>query len=107
MLWSYRDDDLQHEPVTAVTVEIAGLPKEARSVRVEAFTIDGTHSNAYARWLQMGSPQEPTAAQYAELKRAGGLQAQGAVVELKAKDGQVTVPESLAAQATMLLRVSW
>ena len=112
MLWSYRDDDvrdddLQQQPATAVTVEIAGLPKAARSVRVEAFTIDGTHSNAYARWLGMGSPQQPTAAQYAELKRAGGLQAQGGAMELRASHGRVTVPASLAGQATTLLRVIW
>jgi len=42
-------------------------------LKVREYRIDGEHSNAFTAWKNMGSPKEPSAAQYAELERAGRL----------------------------------
>ena len=46
-----------------------------RNGRARCATIGSTaaHSNAYAAWQRMGSPADPTPAQYAELERASQL----------------------------------
>jgi xylan 1,4-beta-xylosidase len=72
LLWHYHDDDLPG-PNAAVTVEITGLPT-AKPVKLERWTIDETHSNAFTAWNEMGSPQKPTPEQYAKLRTAGQLQ---------------------------------
>jgi len=71
LIWNYHDDDLP-APAAPVTLTIEGLPAGMATVIHER--IDEDHSNSYAAWLRMGSPQQPTAAQYAELERASQLQ---------------------------------
>ena len=73
MLWNYHDEDLP-VPASQVTVKISGIPPAVHRVLLEHFRIDDTHSNAYTVWMAMGSPQEPTPEQYAQLKAAGQLQ---------------------------------
>ena len=72
MVWHYHDDDLAG-PAAEVSLELSNLPGDVRSLAVENFLIDASHSNAYTAWLKMGSPQAPSAEQYAELERAGQL----------------------------------
>ena len=71
LIWNYHDDDLP-APAAPITLTIDGLP--AGRATVTHMRIDETHSNSYAAWLTMGSPQKPTPAQYAELERASALQ---------------------------------
>jgi xylan 1,4-beta-xylosidase len=106
MLWNYHDDDLP-APAAAVTVQIDGIPAGVHKVLLEHFRIDETHSNAFTAWKAMGSPQDPTPGQYAQLKAAGQLQTLTSPEWLDVTAGSVTLPASLPRQATSLLHLSW
>ena len=106
LLWNYHDID---EPAAAapVSVTISGIPAEARRVMVREYRIDDNHSNAYAVWKVMGSPQHPTPEQYAELKRRDGLEALGSPVWMDVVEGRVTVTTEMPREAVSLLTVEW
>jgi xylan 1,4-beta-xylosidase len=106
MLWNYHDEDL---PVAAsqVTVKISGIPAGVTKVLLEHFRIDDTHSNAYTVWLAMGSPQNPTPDQYAQLKSAGQLQTLTSPEWLDVTSGAITVTTTLPREATSLLHLRW
>ncbi len=99
MLWHYHDDDLPG-PDAAVTLRLTGL--EATSARVTEYRIDAAHSNAYAAWQAIGSPASPSAAQIAELKKAGGLQKTPNRPRLKVQNGEATLTTTLPRQAVSL-----
>jgi xylan 1,4-beta-xylosidase len=73
LVWNYHDDDLPG-PEAGVRIQLTGLPASAKRVQVRHYRIDETHSNAWTAWKKMGSPQQPTAEQYAALEAAGQLQ---------------------------------
>jgi xylan 1,4-beta-xylosidase len=99
MLWHYHDDDLTG-PVADVTVSISGMNKVSK---VRQFTIDESHSNAYTLWLAMGSPQEPTQEQIADLKMAGGLAEITPAPEVEIQDGTARFKLTLPRQAVSLI----
>jgi len=70
LVWHYHDDDLPGRSAD-VTLTLDKLP--ARPTRIQEFRIDADHSNAYTAWQKMGSPPQPTQAQYAQLEQAGQL----------------------------------
>jgi xylan 1,4-beta-xylosidase len=106
MLWDYHDDDVP-APAAQTTVKITGVPAGVKRVRVEHFRIDDTHSNAFTVWKAMGSPQDPTAEQLAQLKSAGQLQLLTSPEYLDVKDGTVSLTTELPRQATSLLHLEW
>jgi xylan 1,4-beta-xylosidase len=55
----------------------------------------------------MGSPQNPTAEQYAKLKAAGGLELLHSPEWLDVKGGKVTIATELPRQATSLMHLRW
>jgi xylan 1,4-beta-xylosidase len=75
---------------------------------VTHFRIDETHSNSYSAWLKMGSPQKPTAAQFADLEKASELQglrpARQAMIGL---DGRLTETFDLPRKSVSFVKVSW
>jgi len=76
-------------------------------VRLQHFRIDQEHSDAYAVWRQMGSPERPTPEQYAKLEQAGELAALGAPETVPVRDGQTVVRFALPRQAVSLLQFAW
>ena len=70
LVWHYHDDDVPG-PAAAVTLNIDGLPAAMSQVKLEHFRIDDEHSNAFTAWKRLGSPQHPTAAQYAPAGEGG------------------------------------
>ena len=106
MVWNYHDDDLP-APEAPVEVAIAGVPAGVKRVLLQHYRIDETHSNSYTVWKQMGSPQAPTAEQYARLREAGQLELLSSPEWLDVSDGEVTVKMELPRQATSLVRLSW
>jgi xylan 1,4-beta-xylosidase len=106
MLWNYHDDDLPANGAPA-HVTIAGIPAGVKKVLLQHYRIDDTHSNSYTVWKEMGSPQTPTAEQYARLKAAGQLELLTSPEWLDVSDGKVTVDTVLPRQATSLLRLKW
>ncbi|HEY6375747.1 MAG TPA: beta-xylosidase [Edaphobacter sp.] len=106
MLWNYHDDDVPAEGAP-VQVTIASIPLGVKKVLLEHYRIDNTHSNSYTAWKAMGSPQAPTAEQYARLKEAGHLELLRSPEWVDVKDGKVTIATELPRQATSLIRLKW
>jgi len=106
MLWNYHDDDLP-AAAASVQVTIRGIPADVKRVLLEHYRIDDTHSNSYTVWKAMGSPQSPTAEQYARLKQAGQLELLDSPQWLDVQDGKVSIATDLPRQATSLMRLKW
>jgi len=106
MLWNYHDEDLP-VPSAPVTVTISGIPAGVHKVLLEHFRIDDAHSNAFTVWKAMGSPQDPTPEQYAQLKAAGQLQTLTSPEWLDVAAGSVTISTTLPREATSLLHLTW
>jgi xylan 1,4-beta-xylosidase len=104
VLWNYHDADLPAAPAK-VAMEVRGLPRA--QVSAEIFLMDAAHSNAYAVWQRMGSPEQPSAAQRQELVRAGKLQRVAAPHAIAVKDGDATLQMLLARQGVALVRLRW
>ena len=106
MMWNYHDDDL---PAAGADVEVTvgGIPAGVKKVLLEHYRIDDTHSNSYTVWKAMGSPQQPTEEQYAQLKAAGQLQLLMSPEWVDVKDGKVTIETNLPRQATSLMHLKW
>lgn len=102
LLWHYHDDDVSGGDAE-VTLELIGLNRPNGTARLTHYAIDAEHSNAYARWLQMGSPQQPSSEQYAELKRAGQLNAGPGPDSVRITDGRVALKITLPRQGVSLV----
>jgi len=101
LLWHYHDDDVPGSSAN-VEISIAGLPLQKRLAQVRHFRIDENHSNAFTEWKKMGSPQAPTAEQYAKLEQAGKL-AELSPTVFDGKTFRVTLPR----QAVSLLLLNF
>jgi xylan 1,4-beta-xylosidase len=108
LAWNYSDVDL---PAAAVPIRmvIDGLPGKLPkgSMKLQEFRMDDTHSNAYAAWKQMGSPERPTPEQTAVLERAAGLESLGPERIVDANDGKLVVPMLLPRDGVSLLMITW
>jgi xylan 1,4-beta-xylosidase len=106
MVWNYQDEDVAG-PAAAVDMELAGLPKDVRRVLMRHYRIDQDHSNAYSVWKNIGSPQHPSAEEYAKLEAAGQLQLLDSPQWLTSAAGTSIIRFSLPLQALSLLELSW
>jgi xylan 1,4-beta-xylosidase len=106
LVWNYHDVN-QPGPVAPTTVSINGIPAGVTRVLLEHYRIDDTHSNAYTVWQKMGSPQHPTAEQYAQLQEAGQLQLLTSPEWLDVRDSRVTVSTEMPREGISLLRLKW
>ena len=104
MVWNYHDDDKQG-PAEPVTIAVKGIPVKA--IMLTHYRIDNEHSNSYEIWKKMGSPQNPTYAQIAELEKAGSLQTIGKPKSRSVKSGSVIVDIVLPRQGVSLLKMDW
>jgi xylan 1,4-beta-xylosidase len=106
LVWNYHDVDGAAEAApTAVT--IAGIPSTVHRVLLEHFRLDDIHSNAYTVWQAMGSPQHPTAKQYANLQAASHLELLTSPEWLDVTNGQVKITTELPRQGTSLMHLKW
>ena len=101
MVWHYHDDDVAG-PAADVKLAFSGLPKDAAKLSLRHYRIDDAHSNAFEAWKKMGSPQPPSAEQYAALEKAGNLQELEPPREVS---GEVSF--ALTRQAVSLLVFTW
>jgi xylan 1,4-beta-xylosidase len=106
LLWNYHDVDEPALPAPT-TVTISGLPANVHRVLVTHYRIDETHSNAYTVWKTMGSPQNPTTEQYAELKSKDGLQLLTSPQWVDADNGAIKINTEMPRQSVSLLHVKW
>jgi xylan 1,4-beta-xylosidase len=104
LVWNYHDDDLPG-PAAGIDLAISGLPD--RRATMTHYRIDGDHSNSYARWKAMGSPQPPTPAQIAALERAGRLQMVSPPSPAAITAGSARASFTLPRQGVSLVTVTW
>ncbi len=104
LIWHYHDDDVTG-PDAAVSLALEGVRFDKASL--QHFRIDQEHSNAFAAWTKMGSPQNPTAEQYAQLEKTGRLAALESPKTVQAENGRASVAFALPRQAVSLLVFDW
>ena len=104
MIWNYHDEDKQG-PAVPIQINLNGLP--AKTIRMTRYQIDNEHSNSYERWKKIGSPQNPTPAQIAELEKAGQLQTIGKPQRLQVAKGTSVVTIELPRQGVAFLKIDW
>jgi xylan 1,4-beta-xylosidase len=106
LLIHYQDDDLPAAEA-AIQLNLKGLPPEARRVLIETFRVDENHSNSFTAWKEIGSPQQPTTAQYQKLDAAGQLQLGGSPVWTNTEGNGLHLPIGLPRNALAMVRISW
>jgi xylan 1,4-beta-xylosidase len=106
LAWNYHDDDVPG-PAAAVELALSRLPVANGPVLLQHYRIDNRHSNSYAAWKRMGSPQKPTARQVARLQEAAKLELLTSPEWVRTKDGRLTLRLTLPRQAVSLLVCSW
>lgn len=104
LVWNYHDDDL---PAAAAEIDltIAGVP--VTHPTLTHYRVDRDHGNSYEVWKKMGSPQQPTPAQYAALEKSGQLQAIPGRDTIETHFGLVSIPITLPRQGVSLIKLSW
>jgi xylan 1,4-beta-xylosidase len=106
MVWNYHDDDL---PAAEARIDLAlsGIPAAVKRALIKHYRIDASHSNSYSAWKAMGSPQQPTPAQYNALEASGHLQMLGSPEWVTVDKGTVSTHFALPRQGVSLIQVSW
>ena len=88
-----------------VSVRFNGIP--SKQVLVHHYRIDDSHSNSYEAWKKMGSPQNPSTEQIADLEKAGGLQLLNSPEWVKTSNGEAVINFSLPRQGVSFLKLEW
>lgn len=104
LVWNYQEDDIPG-PVKPVSLQVASV--QSSRVLMRQYQIDAEHSNAYPAWQKMGSPQQPTPEQYAQLERAGQLQLLESPRWISASKGRVQLSFELPSNSVSLIQFSW
>lgn len=104
MVWNYHDDDEIVEPADIeVLVNSIGTDR----VYVQHYRIDENHSNSYAVWKSMGSPQNPTPEQYDILEKSGKLELLSPGYWTKVDNGSLKFDFTLSRQGISLIKLTW
>lgn len=101
LVWHYHDDDVSGDAAD-VTTTITGW--QGASARLHHFRMDEDHSNAFAVWKAMGSPQQIEGEDYRRLEAAGKL-AEIESLAAPVESGAVTLQMTLPRQGVSLLRL--
>jgi xylan 1,4-beta-xylosidase len=104
LLWNYDDEDIAAAPANVV-LKVTGIGPG--SVHLTQYRMDSGHSNAYAAWIGMGRPQQPSDAQIASMRATGGLQVVEERTVAKDKTGLISVDETLPRQGVALYHLAW
>jgi xylan 1,4-beta-xylosidase len=106
LLWHYHDDDLPGPDATMQLI-LTGLQSGAKTLVLEQYRIDADHSNAYSAWKKLGSPANPSPAQYAQVEKAGQLAKLATPGNIGAANGVAHMNLTLPRQAVALLVFRW
>jgi xylan 1,4-beta-xylosidase len=106
LVWNYHDDDIPAEPAS-IDLLIDGLPKDVPRVLLQHFRIDAAHSNSFAAWKAMGSPETPSSSQYQELESAGQVKLLSSPKWVQPGRGTAHVEFELPRQALSLIKLEW
>jgi len=106
LVWNYHDDDVSAEPAT-IDLIVEDLPKDASRAFLQHFRIDSGHSNSFAAWKALGSPETPSATQYQKLESAGQLQLLSSPKWIQIGQGTAHLEFELPRQALSLIKLEW
>jgi xylan 1,4-beta-xylosidase len=106
LIWNYHDDDFAASSAP-IDLEMDGLPVTSAEAVLEHFRIDSRHSNAFAAWKEMGSPQSPSPEQVEQLQKQGELQLLDSPKPMSIKNGSVHLHFALPRQGLSLIRLTW
>ena len=106
LVWHYHDDDVAG-PEATVELKLTSLPLANGAAKLDHFRIDENHSNVFAAWKRMGSPQAPSTEQYAQLEKAGQLATLGETTPVRIASGEAVLKFPLPRQAVSLLQLTW
>ena len=73
LIWNYYDYLVPAESAS-IQLKVKLPPDFGSKARITHYRIDDTHSNAYTKWLELGSPQDPGPEMLAKLKAAMELE---------------------------------
>jgi len=104
LVWHYHDDDLRG-PDAEVRVDLIGAPKGVP--KVKRYLVDETHSNSFTAWQAMGSPQQPTEEQIAQLEEACKLVELGEQPRFIEEENLSAAMVTLPRQGVTLLEMEW
>jgi len=104
MVWNYHDDDITGN-VVPVELMIKGL--HGKRVLMHHYRVDNNNSNSYEVWKKIGSPQNPTPQQYAELEKAGQLQLLTSPEWITPDEGSLLLKFELPRQGVSLVKLSY
>ena len=107
LVWHYHDEDVPG-PAAAVTLRLNSLPTIFQGIaRATHYRVDKNHSNAFTTWKNMGSPQQPTGEQYAELERSCKLEMLSYPVAVRVDNGAAQLTFDLPRAGVSLLTLEW
>lgn len=106
IVWNYHDDDVP-SPAATIHIAITDLPAEVKRGLLEHFRVDSDHSNAFAVWQSMGSPDSLSAGQAKALQNAAQLQTLTSPSWVDIDNGTFTTRFTLPRQGISLIRLSW
>jgi xylan 1,4-beta-xylosidase len=102
MIWNYHDDDLPKADAQ-ISFAVSSAFPGCKELKMTHYRIDQSHSNAYAAWLAMGSPQNPTSQQTETLKAAAVLQMLSEPTTIQVKESNVALQFDLPIHSISLL----
>lgn len=106
LLWNYHDDDVPF-PAATIHLAITNLPAEVKRGLIEHFRVDSDHSNAFAVWKSIGSPESLSAVQTEQLQSAGQLQTLTSPKWVDIRDRRFESEFILPRQGISLIRLTW
>ena len=104
LVWHYHNDALPGAPAE-IALTLRGVP--ATQALLQHYRIDEAHSNAYTTWQALGSPQQVSDSQRAQLTQAGQLALLTSPSWVSTQNGQAVLHFSLPREGVSLLRLSW
>jgi len=73
IVWHHNDDQYAHG-VSQVEVEFSGLRFMGHAVRLREYLVDAQHSNSHTAWLDLSSPQDPSASEIETIRSRASLE---------------------------------
>jgi xylan 1,4-beta-xylosidase len=106
LVWHYHDDAVAG-PDAAVELAIQGIDTAGKQARLVHYRIDDEHSNAYAAWKKIGSPQKPSPQQREALQKASQLEVLERPKPVDVRDGRFLLRFTMPRQSVSLIRIEW